>query len=86
MIDRYRPTLADVIDDDWRRERFTDLDIILSTKIVQSKLNIDNGDEEAQQRMPITEVREWNDLGFSELIGSYTESQGTQNAGFMGMR
>jgi hypothetical protein len=48
MIDRYRPTLADVIDDDWRRERFTDLDIILSTKIVQSKLNIDNGDEEAQ--------------------------------------
>jgi len=24
--------------------------------------------------MPITEVREWNDLGFSELIGSYTES------------
>jgi hypothetical protein len=44
---RYRPTLADVIDDDWRRERFTDLDIILSTKIVQSKLNVDNGDEEA---------------------------------------
>jgi len=36
---RYRPTLADLIDDDWRRERFADLDIILSTKIVQSKLN-----------------------------------------------
>jgi len=31
--------LADLIDDDWRRERFADLDIILSTKIVQSKLN-----------------------------------------------
>jgi len=30
----YRPTLADLIDDDWRRERFADLDIILSTKIV----------------------------------------------------
>ena len=36
---RYRPTLADLIDDDWRREKFADLDIILSTKIVQSKLN-----------------------------------------------
>ena len=24
--------------------------------------------------MPITEVREWNDLGFNELIGQYTES------------
>jgi len=23
--------------------------------------------------MPITEVREWNDLGFHELIGVYTE-------------
>jgi len=23
--------------------------------------------------MPITEVREWNDLGFNELIGSYTD-------------
>jgi hypothetical protein len=28
-----------LIDDDWRREKFADLDIILSTKIVQSKLN-----------------------------------------------
>ena len=31
--------MADLVDDDWRRERFADLDIILSTKIVQSKLN-----------------------------------------------
>ena len=31
---RSRPTLSEIIDDDWRRERFTDLDIILSTKIV----------------------------------------------------
>jgi hypothetical protein len=42
-----RPTLSEIIDDDWRREKFTDLDIILSTKIVQSKLNMDNGDEDA---------------------------------------
>jgi hypothetical protein len=62
-----------LIDEDWRRERLTDLDIILSTKIVQSKLNIDTGDEEAQHRMPITEVREWNDLGFNELIAHYTD-------------
>ena len=44
---RQRPTLSEIVDDDWRRERFTDLDIILSTKIVQSKLNMDNGDEDA---------------------------------------
>ena len=37
-----------LIDDEWRKEKFTDLDIILSTKTVQAKLNLDNGDEEAQ--------------------------------------
>ena len=68
-----------IIDDDWRREKFTDLDIILSTKIVQSKLNLDTGDEETQQRMPITEVREWNDLGFNELIGAYTDINNSGN-------
>ena len=62
-----------LIDDDWRKEKFTDLDIILATKSVQAKLNLDTGDEEAQQRMPITEVKEWNDLGFNELIGAYTD-------------
>jgi len=36
-----------LIDDDWRKETFNDLDIILSTKIVQAKLNLDTGDEEA---------------------------------------
>jgi hypothetical protein len=39
--------------------------------------------------MPITEVREWNDLGFNELIVPYTESpqaQGISSPGFMGMR
>ena len=75
---RTRPTLTQIIDDDWRREKFTDLDIILSTKIVQSKLgNLDSAnDEEAQQRMPITEVREWGDLGVQELIGVWTEGVG----------
>lgn len=37
-----------LIDDEWRREKFNDLDIILTTKTVQAKLNVDNGDEEAQ--------------------------------------
>lgn len=76
--------MSEIIDDDWRREKFTDLDIILSSKIVQSKLNMDNGDEDAQQRVPITEVREWNDLGFSELIGAYTEPAAA--SGFHGLR
>lgn len=40
---------------------------------MQAKLNLDSNDDETQQRMPITEVREWNDLGFNELIGVYTE-------------
>ena len=29
---------------------------------------MEQGDEEMQQRIPITEVREWNDTGLSELI------------------
>eukprot|EP00347_Sterkiella_histriomuscorum_P003427 403364333 len=81
-----RPILSQIIDDDWRREKFTDLDIILSTKTVQAKLNMDSGDEEAQQRVPITEVREWNDLGFNELIASHTESSTQQHAAHMGFR
>ena len=59
----HRPTLSQIIDDEWRKERFTDLDIILTSKIVQTKLNLDQGDDEMQQRIPITEVREWNDVG-----------------------
>lgn len=35
--------------------------------------------------MPITEVREWNDLGFNELIGVYTEGN-QQNSGISGFR
>jgi hypothetical protein len=66
--------MTQLIDDDWRKEKFTDLDIILSSKTVQAKLNIDSGDEEILQRMPITEVKEWNDLGFNELVLSYTDS------------
>ena len=60
--------MSQIIDDDWRKEKFTDLDIILSSKTVQAKLNIDSGDEEIQQRMPITEVKEWNDLGFKHIL------------------
>ena len=66
--------MSQIIDDDWRKEKFTDLDIILSSKTVQAKLNIDSADEEIQQRMPITEIKEWTDLGFNELIGAYTDS------------
>ena len=33
--------------------------------------------------MPITEVKEWNDLGFNELILSYTDSQ---SSGIGGLR
>ena len=40
------PVMSQIIDDDWRREKFTDLDIILSSKTVQIKLNMDQGDEE----------------------------------------
>jgi hypothetical protein len=29
--------------------------------------------------MPITEVKEWNDLGFNELILSYTDSSAIQS-------
>ena len=65
--------MSQIIDDEWRREKFTDLDIILSSKTVQIKLNMDQGDEEGQQRIPITEVREWADPGLSELITPYTE-------------
>lgn len=36
-----KPILYDIIDDDWRKEKFTDLDIILSSKTVQAKLNMD---------------------------------------------
>jgi hypothetical protein len=49
------------------------LDIILSSRAVQTKLNMDQGDDEMQQRIPITEVKEWNDTGFSELILPYTD-------------
>ena len=34
---------------------------------------MDQGDEEGQQRIPITEVREWGDPGLNELIIPYTE-------------
>jgi len=37
----HRPVLTQVIDDEWRREKFTDLDIILASKTVNTKLNID---------------------------------------------
>ena len=37
----HRPTFSQIIDDEWRKERFTDLDIILTSKIVQTKLNLD---------------------------------------------
>jgi len=65
-----------VIDDEWRGEKFTDLDIILASNTIQKKLSIDQGDDEMNQRVPITEVREWNDLGVGELIGAYTEIGG----------
>jgi hypothetical protein len=69
----HRPVLTQVIDDEWRKEKFTDLDIILTSKIVQTKLNLDQGDEEMQQRIPITEVREWNDVGLQELISQFID-------------
>ena len=40
------PVMSQIIDDDWRREKFSDLDIILSSKTVQIKLNMDQGEEE----------------------------------------
>lgn len=30
----HRPILTSVIDDEWRKEKFTDLDIILTSKVV----------------------------------------------------
>ena len=30
----HRPVLTQIIDDEWRKEKFTDLDIILTSKIV----------------------------------------------------
>lgn len=30
----HRPILSQIIDDEWRKEKFTDLDIILTSKIV----------------------------------------------------
>lgn len=36
--------------------------------------------------MPITEVREWNDLGFNELIGAYTDPQPGGVSHIMGFR
>ena len=30
----YRPILTQIIDDEWRKEKFTDLDIILTSKVV----------------------------------------------------
>ena len=71
--------MTQVIDDEWRREKFTDLDIIVSNKTVQTKLNMDQGDEEMQQRIPITEVREWTDPGFSELIAPFTDPEFEKN-------
>ena len=67
------PVMSQIIDDEWRKEKFTDLDIILSSKTVQIKLNLDQNEEEGQQRIPITEVREWADPGFGELITPFTE-------------
>ena len=71
--------MTQIIDDEWRREKFTDLDIILLSKTVQTKLNMDQGDEEMQQRIPITEVREWTDPGLNELIAPYTDPEFEKN-------
>ena len=68
------PVMSQIIDDEWRKEKFTDLDIILSSKTVQTKLNLDQNEEEGgAQRIPITEVREWADPGLNELITPFTE-------------
>ncbi len=71
--------MTQIIDDEWRREKFTDLDIILLSKTVQTKLNMDQGDEEMQQRIPITEVREWTDTGLNELIAPFTDPEFEKN-------
>jgi hypothetical protein len=40
-----KPIFTQIIDEDWRREKFSDLDIVLPANTFNTKINIDNFDD-----------------------------------------
>ena len=61
--------MSEIIDEAWRADKLTDLDIVVSHSTLKSKLSVlDPNDPEQQQRIPISEQRTWNDNGMAELI------------------
>lgn len=65
--------MTEIIDEAWRADKLTDLDIVVSNSTLKSKLSVlDPNDPEQQQRIPISEQRTWNDYGMAELISPLT--------------
>lgn len=62
--------MADVIDDEWRREKFNDLDVVLPFSVSKTIQMESYADTDNQRGLPISETKEWNDLGMNDLIES----------------
>eukprot|EP00345_Euplotes_harpa_P009157 CAMPEP_0168332720 /NCGR_PEP_ID=MMETSP0213-20121227/9128_1 /TAXON_ID=151035 /ORGANISM="Euplotes harpa, Strain FSP1.4" /LENGTH=80 /DNA_ID=CAMNT_0008336803 /DNA_START=53 /DNA_END=295 /DNA_ORIENTATION=- len=62
-----------IIDDEWRKEKFQDLDIVLPPEISKN-FQLQGIDADAQSRLPLSETKEWNDLSLDELINQFTDS------------
>jgi len=65
-----------IIDDEWRKEKFSDLDIVLPVVAINNKMNFDGFDEFDSVGRMGGEMKEWPDLGQTELIGTHTEQRG----------
>ena len=64
---------SDIIDDEWRKEKFDDLDIALPHDL-NIKFSIDNSDElESDKFKSIAECKTWADNGAADLILPFTD-------------
>jgi hypothetical protein len=74
FIDRCsKPIYSDIIDDEWRKEKFEDLDIELPQDL-NIKFSMDNADDlENDKCKSIPECKTWADSGTADLILPYTE-------------
>ena len=76
---------SQIIDDNWRKEKFTNLDIILQTSTIQDRLSQDDelnrgdmngyrGDNPGGRDIPISQKKRWDDLCMNEMLNQYVNN------------
>ncbi|KAL4501657.1 hypothetical protein ABPG72_018708 [Tetrahymena utriculariae] len=67
------PLLSVIVDNEWRKESFKNVNIFIPEGAKLTINNDANDTHEPSLKFPIEKIKEWNDIGIHELLGKYTD-------------